>query len=144
MRGNRLSEHFSWSEFTKSDKAKEHHVINEIADWDVRDNIIALTDNVLEPARCAIGEPMFINSGFRCPELNKLVGGEDDSQHQYGEAADVTCSDLRRLAETIIKLRLPFDQMGIANNYLHISHKRDGENRGEIFYYANYRGKRDL
>ena len=144
MRGNRLSEHFTWREFTKSDTAKAHHINNEIIDWDVRDNIIALTDNVLEPARCAVGEPVFITSGFRCKELNELVGGVDNSGHQYGEAADVTCSDLRRLAETIIKLRLPFDQMGINNTYLHISHKREGENRGEIFYYANYRGKRDL
>lgn len=144
MRGNRLSEHFSWQEFTKSDTAKAHHINNEITDWDVRDNIIALADNVLEPARDAYGEPIFVTSGFRCKELNELVGGVDDSQHQYGEAVDVTCSDLRRLAETIIKLRLPFDQLGINNTYLHISHKRDGENRGEIFYYANYRGKRDL
>jgi hypothetical protein len=103
-----------------------------------------LFDNLVQPARDAYGEPVFVTSGFRCKELNELVGGVDDSQHQYGEAVDVTCSDLRRLAEIIIKLRLPFDQMGIANSYIHLSYKREGKNRGQIFYYANYRGKKDL
>lgn len=144
MRESKITLHFSWEEYTRSDTAKAHHIHNAITDWDVRDNAIALFENVVEPARDAYGEPTFITSGFRCKELNELVGGVENSQHPLGEAVDVTCSDLRRFAETIIKLRLPFDQLGIANNYLHISHKRKGENRGQIFYYASYRGKKDL
>lgn len=144
MHESKITLHFSWNEYTKSDTAKAHHINNAITDWDTRDNAVALFENVVEPARDSYGEPVFVTSGYRCKELNELVGGVDDSQHQYGEAVDVTCSDLRRLAETIIKLRLPFDQLGLNNNYMHISHKRDGENRGQIFYYANYRGKRDL
>ena len=141
---SRISKNFTWSEFTHSDTAKAHHINNAITDWDVRDNAIALFANVVQPARDVYGEAVYITSGFRCKELNELVGGVDDSQHQYGEATDVTCSDLHRLAEIIIELKLPFDQMGINNTYLHISHKREGENRGQIFYYANYKGKRDL
>jgi hypothetical protein len=30
-----------------------------------------------------------IESGYRCPERNRQVGGAKDSQHQYGSAADV-------------------------------------------------------
>ena len=30
-----------------------------------------------------------INSGVRCPELNKKIGGSDTSQHSYCEAADI-------------------------------------------------------
>lgn len=141
---SRISKNFTWLEFTKSDTDKAHHINNAITDWDVRDNAIALFENVAQPARDAYGEPIFVTSGFRCKELNELVGGVDNSGHQYGEAVDVTCSDLRRLAEIIVKLRLPFDQLGVNNTYLHISHKREGKNRGEIFYYASYRGKRDL
>jgi uncharacterized protein YcbK (DUF882 family) len=140
----KISKSFTWEEYTKSDTAKAHHINNQITDWDVRDNAIALFDNLIQPARDAYGEPVFVTSGYRCKELNELVGGVEKSQHPLGEAVDVTCSDLRRFAEIILKLRLPFDQLGIANNYLHISHKREGENRGKIFYYANYRGKRDL
>lgn len=30
-----------------------------------------------------------INSGFRCPEHNKAIGGEDKSQHMLGNATDI-------------------------------------------------------
>lgn len=140
----KISKKFTWEEFTKSDTAKAHHINNAITDWDVRDNAVALFDNLVQPARDAYGEPVFVTSGFRCKELNELVGGVDDSQHQYGEAVDVTCSDLRRFAKLIIEQKLPFDQMGLANSYIHLSHKREGKNRGQIFYYDSYRGKKDL
>lgn len=144
MRESKITTNFCWDEYTKSDTAKAHHINNAITDWDVRDNAIALFDNLVQPARDAYGEPVFVTSGYRCKELNELVGGVEKSQHQYGEAVDVTCSDLRRFAKLIIEQKLPFDQMGIANSYIHLSYKREGKNRGQIFYYANYRGKRDL
>lgn len=34
------------------------------------------------------GRSMQINSGYRCPEYNALVGGEDNSYHMKGIAAD--------------------------------------------------------
>ena len=139
-----ISENFSFKEFECSDTVKTHGITNVITSWDVRDNIVALVLNLLQPARTAYGEPVFVTSGYRCWELNELVGGVESSQHPLGEAADVTCSDLRKLAEIILEQRLPFDQMGVANNYLHLSYKREGKNRGQIYYYKSYRGKRDL
>lgn len=140
----KISAKFTWEEYTKSDTAKAHHINNQITDWDVRDNAIALFDNLVQPARDAYGEPVFITSGYRCKELNELVGGVEKSQHPFGEAVDVTCSDLRRFAKLIIEQKLPFDQMGIANSYIHLSYKREGKNRGQIFYYESYRGKKDF
>lgn len=87
-----ISRHFSFAEFTKSDTARRYHIINEITDWEVRDNIIALVENLLEPLREAWEQPLFINSGYRCRELNEKVGGVESSQHRKGEAADVGCS----------------------------------------------------
>ena len=49
-----------------------------------------LVDNVLDPLREAWGGPIRVNSGYRCPELNRIVGGTPTSQHQRGEAADIT------------------------------------------------------
>ena len=49
-----------------------------------------LVDHVLDPLREAWGGPIHVNSGYRCPELNKVVGGTPYSQHQRGEAADIT------------------------------------------------------
>ena len=144
MRESKITTNFSWSEYTKSDTAKAHHINNAITDWDVRDNAIALFENLVQPARDAYGEPVFITSGYRCKELNELVGGVEKSQHPLGEAVDVTCSDLRKFAKLIIEQRLPFDQMGIANSYIHLSYKREGKNRGQIFYYDSYRGEKDF
>lgn len=135
-----ISRHFSFAEFTKSDTARRYHIINEITDWEVRDNIIALVENLLEPLREAWKQPLFINSGYRCRELNEKVGGVESSQHRKGEAADVGCSNPLELARLVLKLNLPFDQMGLYATFLHLSYTDNKENRGEIFYSAKYKG----
>lgn len=144
MERGKLARSFDWKEFTKSDVAKAHHINNEIVDWEVRDNIKALVDNVLQPLRDAWGGPLFINSGFRCKELNELVGGVETSQHLKGEASDIGVTDPYALAKLAKKLGLVYDQMGIYASFLHISYKKDGENRGQIFYGKNWKGPRDI
>lgn len=42
--------------------------------------------------RDAAGAPVFINSGCRCPEHNKAVGGVPNSSHMSGYAADIYIS----------------------------------------------------
>lgn len=36
-----------------------------------------------------LGVPVSIVSGLRCPEWNRIQGGVSNSQHMYGEAADI-------------------------------------------------------
>lgn len=144
MERGRLSANFDWKEFTKSDVAKAHHINNEIVDWEVRDNIKALVDNVLQPLRDAWGGPLFINSGFRCKELNELVGGVETSQHQFGMAADVGVTDPYALAKLAKRLGLVWDQMILYPSFLHISYRRDGENRGQLLYNKKWKGPKDL
>lgn len=43
----------------------------------------------LQRLRDIIGEPLNINSGCRCAEHNRRVGGSVNSQHLTGKAADV-------------------------------------------------------
>ena len=52
-------------------------------------NLKALCVNVLQPLRDALGTPLHINSGYRCPALNKSIGGAKTSQHMVGQAADI-------------------------------------------------------
>lgn len=137
-----VSKNFSYSEFTKSDTAARKHIQNEITTFEVRDNIKALVDNLLQPLRDAWDAPLFINSGYRCPELNEAVGGVATSQHVLGMAADVGCSNPYELAKLVKKLRLPFDQMGLYDTFVHLSYRDDGENRNQIFYSKNYKGKK--
>lgn len=140
MEDARISKNFTWSEFTKSDTAKRLHINNAITSWEVRDNIKVLVEDVLQPLREAWGGPLFINSGYRCPELNREVGGVNTSQHLYGAAADVRCTDPVALVRLIKRLNLEFDQVILYNDFVHMSYRRDGENRMQILYSPKYRG----
>ena len=93
-----------------------------------RENIEALVENVLDPARERFGKPIIVNSGYRCPKHNKEVGGVANSQHLRGEAADVRCTDNKRLAE-IIEQNGKFDQLIDYGTFLHVSYKPAGGNR---------------
>ena len=103
-----------------------------------RDNIEALVDNVLDPAREAFGGPIYVNSGYRCPRHNAEVGGVARSQHLVGEAADVRPGanenqneKLARLAKIIVE-NGRVDQMIIYPTFIHVSWKRVGSNRHRI------------
>ena len=135
-----LSKNFDWKEFTKSDTATRLHIINEVTSFEVRDNIKALVDNVLQPLRDAWGGPLFINSGYRCLELNKAVGGVPTSQHVLGCAADVGVTDPLALAKLAKRMKLPFDQMVIYPSFVHFSYNPYKGNRNQILYSSKYKG----
>ena len=48
-----------------------------------------LVDQLLDPIREAWGEPIVVSSGYRCKELNTLIGGVKNSHHMLGCAADI-------------------------------------------------------
>ena len=64
--------------------------------------LLALVEKVLDPLREALGEPIRITSGYRSPELNRLVGGVPTSQHLKGEAADCTAEAKRLFTRNVI------------------------------------------
>lgn len=144
-----ISKSFSYSEFEKTD-VPGMQVKNTIASVEIRDNIKALVDKVIQPLRDAWGKPLAINSGYRCPEVNKAVGGVPTSQHTKGEAADVCpfgrnghgdIETVRQLAITARDLGLPFDQMILYPSFVHFSHRRNGAQRGQILY-RRYTGEK--
>ena len=99
-----------------------------------KENIEALVENVLDPARQRYGGPVLVNSVYRCARRNAAVGGVANSQHLRGEAADICCGDNERLAK-IIEENGRYDQliryMGPGGNirFIHVSWKRNGVNR---------------
>lgn len=99
-------------------------------------NLKALAENVLDPLREWYGKPIYVNSGYRSPQLNRMVGGAPTSQHMKGEAADITAgskAENRKLFD-YIKSNLPFDQVIDEKDYswVHVSYKRDGSNRKQV------------
>lgn len=77
---------------------------------------------ILDSARCVVG-PIIINSGFRCKEVNKLVGGVENSQHLLGQAADIRPSNPARfkLLVEYLETNPNVDQLLTASNWLHVS-----------------------
>ncbi len=137
-----ISKDFSYREFERSEVADAKHICNVITSFEVRDSILALTENVLQPLRDAWGKPLAVNSGYRCPALNAAVGGVPTSQHVKGEAADIAAGDPVKLARLAVKLGLPFDQMILYPTFVHFSHKLNGEQRGQICYNWRYKGEK--
>ena len=124
--------HFTIKELIRSDTARRLGIVNTPPPYAVR-ALNELVDHVLDPLREAWGGPIHVNSGYRCPELNKVVGGTPYSQHQRGEAADITVGSParnRRLLALIKRLNLPVDQCIDEKGcrWIHVSH-RAGHNR---------------
>lgn len=44
---------------------------------------------IADKLRRNLGVPITVISGLRCPEWNRIQGGVENSQHKYGEAADI-------------------------------------------------------
>ena len=77
-----------------------------------------LVDLLLDPIREAWGEPIVVSSGYRCKQLNALVGGVKNSHHILGCAADIIAgnrADHRKLFKMIQKMqqegRIKFTQL---------------------------------
>lgn len=136
-----ISKNFSYREFERSDAADRNDICNVITTTRVRDAIYELVIEVLQPLRDEWGKPLEVNSGYRCPEVNAIVGGVPTSQHILGEAADIAAEKPYALAKLAKELDLPFDQMILYPNFVHFSHKLNGKQRGQILYSKTYKGK---
>lgn len=139
----KLTEHFHLFEFVTSQVAERNGIDNTPTSSIVQ-CIKMLCVTVLEPARLALG-PLRISSGYRCPALNKAVGGAATSAHQFGFAADILPLKVSKLefAKWIVK-NVPFDQVileyGTESDpaWIHVS--ADPRNRREVFRILNGTG----
>src|ERR1700744_5279049 len=132
-----MSEHCTYAEFClNSETAKKEGIDNTPTP-----EIIAagklLCEKVFEPIRAHFGVPLTISSFFRCPALNKAVGGVSNSQHQYGEAMDIEMGwEMNLQIMDFIKNNLDYDQ--VLNEYpdeqgrptwVHVSYKAEGNRK---------------
>lgn len=83
----------------------------------------------LDKIRAKYGKPIYIDSGYRCPKLNKAVKGVNTSQHQLGIAADLDTrkgkAENQKLYDIIAKY-FDYDQLLWENNgaWIHYSYVR--------------------
>ena len=81
--------YFTIRELTKSNTAVRKG-INNTPNSTIINSLTELINNVLDPLREKWGAPIKVSSGYRCPALNRAIGGATNSQHMKGEAADIT------------------------------------------------------
>ena len=83
-----LTPHFALREFVESTTARKHGIANTPTAEAV-ENLRRLCVNTLEPLRETLGLPVIITSGYRCRQLNDIIGHHSSqSQHLRGLAAD--------------------------------------------------------
>jgi hypothetical protein len=133
--------HFTIDELYASQTAKARGIQNKPGVPEII-NLVYLAAYVLEPLREAMGEPIKIGSGYRCPALNRAVGGVTNSQHMKGQAADLCIDgDLKKGKRWFewIKTHCQFDQLIWEHNakgsyWVHVSyvHPPFGRNRRQV------------
>ena len=133
--------HFYFSEFFRSSTAEKNGIKNEPSSDEkatIVRNINLLVDNVLDPVRDMVNTPIIITSGYRCPQVNRLVGGVDNSQHMSGCAADFHVKGYNHsmMYEVFLYISdtLEFDQLIYypGKNIIHVSYVENC-NRHEAF-----------
>jgi hypothetical protein len=135
-----ISKHISYSEATRSETAQSQGIANK-PDAVSLPAMKRIAERIFEPLRTYIGEPIRINSFFRTPQVNKLIGGSATSQHMKGEAMDIGrfAGSNYNNAELFwfIRENLEFDQLiwehgtDTEPGWIHVSLKASG-NRREV------------
>lgn len=131
-----MGKYFTIAELTKSDTADRKGINNRIPK-ELLGNAQNLIDKVLDPLREWYGKPIYVNSGYRCPELNRAVGGVPNSFHLTGCAADIDVNDTaenKKLMDYIIQ-HLPFTEVGWEGKgaWVHVALVPGRENEKEVF-----------
>lgn len=123
---------FSIKELCHSDTAIKKG-INNTPSIIVCDNLLNLIFYILQPVRNKFGA-IQITSGYRCEQLNKLVGGVPTSNHRNGFAADIIPlhTSFKLVYDYIVK-NLDYDECFIETNkqgvkWLHVAYRK-GNNR---------------
>ena len=118
----KLSEHFDWAETTVTE---QRGVSNIPITEDIWVNIYK-TAQKMEVLRKDIDYPMSVNSWYRSPVVNTLVGGAKNSDHMTGCAVDFICPRFgsplmicKRIMQ--VKEKFGFKQLILEHTWVHIS-----------------------
>ena len=138
----KLTKNFSLEEMYRSETARRCGIDNKPKTEEEVENLRALCLEVLQPLRDHLGKPVVVSSGYRCKDLNRKVGGVENSQHLKGEAADIKVRDREELIDVMryIMDETDFDQLirekSGSTEWVHVSHKRNGNNRRMVLRLA--------
>ena len=137
-----MAKYFKAAEMLRSETADKNKIQN-IPSAEIKQNVEELLV-VLDDLREFYGKPIKITSGFRCTELNRLVGGSPTSAHVIGYAADLqpigdTFENFKaEVLRWLDKSGVKFDQCIIerskSTQWVHFGlYNRKGQQRGQQF-----------
>lgn len=109
----KLSPNFTLEELCASDTAKKAKISNVPTEKAMLARL-AETAERMEGVRALLGHPIKVNSCFRTAEVNKLVGGVENSDHMSGYSVDFTCAAFGtpyQICKAIVASGLEFDQL---------------------------------
>lgn len=138
---SQISKHISYTESVFSAKAKSAQIPN-VPNETQLEAMQLVAEKLFEPLREWYGKPITINSFFRNPTVNKLVGGAKNSNHMRGEAIDISAGsqvENKKLFDWCKANFKDFDELiweygsAAGPDWVHISFKRLG-NRKRIIY----------
>ena len=144
-----ISKHISYKEATRSLTAIRLGLENKPNEYELS-NMIGVAENIFEPLREWVNDPIKVNSFFRSIELNEAIGGSARSQHCQGRAIDIDDTYGHATnAEMFnwIKENLNFDQMiwefGDDKNpdWVHVSWVSEDQNRNRCLRAKRVNGK---
>jgi hypothetical protein len=91
----------------------------------------------LDTARDISGVPYHINSGWRCVNHNREVGGGDKSAHLVGLACDIRATESRQRFHILRGLfAAGFARIGVGNGFIHCDDDREKESAVAWTYYG--------
>lgn len=78
----------------------------------------------LEAFRVEYGEPIILNSAYRCPDHNLAVGGVAGSYHVLGRAADLSAPTVKqRMKFMELAKRHGLLGVGLGHNFVHLDNR---------------------
>lgn len=77
--------------------------------------------NKLDKVREKIGQPMMVNSGYRCAKHNQQIGGVNNSPHVAGVAVDIKIKDNHYAREILDSaVELGFIGIELCDKHIHL------------------------
>jgi hypothetical protein len=135
-----MTKNFTLAELTKTNTGLPNALPKHL-----EGNLRALAENVLQPARDALGA-IEVTSCYRSPEVNRKVGGASKSQHVQAQAADLKFFGGNDVLFKWIARNLEYDQIiwefgtDVEPAWVHVSYV-EGKNRKQKLKAVKVNGK---
>ena len=139
----KASPNFTVDELTFSETATRKDIDNTPSD-EVLDNLLITAWSMEDVRKLLNNNPILISSGYRCLELNELLGSKPTSAHIRGLACDFTCpkfGDPDDIVDAIFRSDILYDQIILEHSsWCHLAFPKDGESARKKALIINKKG----